>query len=210
MADRDFFAREARERVAQAVKDIESRTSAEVVVSVARCSQAYRDVDYLVGAALAFVVLLLLVFLPQPFLAQTMPVDMLVAFVLGAWISSGLWGLKRRLIRRRRRDEAVFTAACAAFVRLGISRTSGRTGLLVYLSMLERHVAVVPDIGVDTVALGPAWDQALAAMNTALGHGADFDGFLGALGTLGPLLGQALPRAEDDVNELPDMPDTQP
>ena len=56
------------------------------------------------------------------------------------------------------------TAARAAFVDQGISRTRGRTGILVFVSLFEREVEVVADVGVDPVLLGEDWTRAVAAL----------------------------------------------
>ena len=61
-----FFTDAARKRVTEAVVDVESRTAAEVVVVVRRSSATWREVDLAAGAAVAFAVLLLLLFHPQP------------------------------------------------------------------------------------------------------------------------------------------------
>ena len=59
------------------------------------------------------------------------------------------------------------------------------------------------DIGIDVKALGPAWDEACAALSAAVKR-RDLDGFERALESLGPILGATMPRSFDDVNELPD------
>jgi uncharacterized membrane protein len=44
------------------------------------------------------------------------------------------------------------------------------------------------------------------ALTRSIAGGPDLDAFLDALRTLGPALSASLPRAADDVNELPDAP----
>ncbi len=204
MAAGDFFSERARARTADVVRRVESMTSAEVLVAVRRLSGHYRHTDYLVGFGLALGVLLVLLYTPQPFHLATWPVDLVLAFVVGALLSASVPDLRRVLTSRRLMDANVRRAARAAFVEAGVMRTQARVGVLVYASILERRVAVVCDIGIDADSLGAPWKEAVARLEGSLARGADLAGFLDALEGLGPALKDECPRLEDDVNELPD------
>jgi putative membrane protein len=207
MSERAFFQPESRSAVRSAIEHVESQTSAELVVAVRRQSDSYRHVDCLVGAVTAYAVLLMLLFHPAPFEVAWMPVEVALAFALGAFASSSYWGLKRLFVPGGRKHTACWRAACAWFHEKGITRTSGRNGVLVYVSMLERRVEVVTDIGIDVDALGPGWQSAVQGIRAAVERGPDLARFVEALKALGPVLGAAMPHAADDVNELPDEPD---
>ena len=153
MGERAFFTSAARTRVTGAVVDAESCTAAEIVVVVRHSSSRWREVDLAVGAAVAFAVLLLLLFHPRPIAVEIMPVDVALAFLGGAVLSASIGPLKRALLPGRRVTETVRAAARAAFVDQGVSRTQGRTGILVYVSTLERRVELVADVGVDAKLL---------------------------------------------------------
>jgi len=197
-----FFTDDARKQVTEAVVDVESRTAAEVVVVVRRTSGTWREVDLAVGAATGFAVLLLVLFHPKPIPVIAIPVDVALGFVAGAVLSANLSLLKRALLPRRRVRAQVLAMARAAFVEQGVSRTTGRTGILVYVSTFERLVEVVADVAVDPRAVQAELD----ALKACLSHGARFDRFIAALRALGTPLGTCLPRSPDDVNELPDAP----
>jgi putative membrane protein len=194
---------EARRLATAAIAAIEAQTSAEVVVTLRRQSGDYAAADRLAGALAAFVCLLVLLFHPHPFAVATMPVDVIIAFAIGLFASARSAAVRRALTSAATRARLVATAARAAFVDQGVARTAQRTGLLVYVSLLERAVEVVADAGVDPAALGPAWTAALAALQAAVARG-DVDAFHAALVTLGPPLAQALPRRADDRDELAD------
>jgi putative membrane protein len=197
-----LLAPEARKQAIDAVGEIEAVTSAEVVVTVRRQSASYRASDLLAGSALAFAALLCLLFLPQPFAVTTMPLDVLVSFGLGALVSARSPLLRRLLAPARTRQRNVHAASRAAFVDLGVSRTRGRGGLLVYVSLLEQAVEIVADIGIDPGALGPAWSDAVGGLEAAVRRG-DVAAFRASLVRLAAPLAQALPRQADDVDELP-------
>jgi putative membrane protein len=202
-----FTDKAAKAEVAQAIREIERVTSAEVVVAVRASSGHYRQTDYLVGFALSFAALLVFLFDSHEFSIDWMPLDSILAFALGAYLSASVPLLRRTLTSRRLMRENVRTSARATFFDLGISRTSGRTGILVYVSMFEKSVEVVTDVGIDAAVLGAPFKAAVAALDTALHRGASFARFTEALRALGPILGKTLPRLADDVNELPDEPE---
>jgi putative membrane protein len=194
----------AKRTLADAVRAIESQSAAEVVIALRPSSGTYRQADYLLGSIVSFVALLVFLFHPAEFQVETMPIDALIAFALGVALSAWLPPLKRLFSSPRERARTVALAARAAFVDLGVSKTSGRTGVLVYISRLEHAVEIVTDIGVHVPALGERWSTAVASLKASARGRFDAQKLASALTELGPPLAQALPRAADDVNELPD------
>ncbi len=202
MGESAFFSTAAKKRVSEAVAEAESHTAAEVVVVVRHSSAAWREVDLAAGAAVSFVVLLVLIFHPKPVADAVIPLDVALSFLGGAMLTTSIGAIKRALLPRKRVAQQVRTAARAAFVEQGVSRTTGRTGILVFVSMLERRVELVVDVGVDA-KLVESQERALGA---SVKDGPNLDAFVEAVRSLGPALSGALPRSEDDVNELPDAP----
>lgn len=197
-----FFTEEAKARIVKAVQDVESKSSAEIVVSVRGRSDDYRDIDVTAGVLVAIVVLALLIYHPAELDEDLMPVETLLAFVLGSLLVNKVPALKRALLSKTHARKRAETMARAQFVEGGVGSTKGRSGILVFVSELERLVCVVPDVGIDPARLGDAWKKALADLDAAA---TDLAAFTHALTALGPVLAAAYPRAEDDENELPDM-----
>jgi len=204
MARRGFAVPEAQERLAKAVKDVEGRTSAEIVVAVRRQSGDYAAADLRFAGLAAFATLLAVALLPHSFDDAAFVVDPALFFLLALFASSRLPRVRRAFTTRRRRAENVRTAARAAFVDLGVGRLPLRNGVLVYASQLEGTAEVVPDVGVDRAGMGPAWTEALDGLGAAMERGPDLDAFDRALRSLGPALARVLPRRDRDANELPD------
>jgi putative membrane protein len=201
-----FTDKAAKAEVAEAIRAIEKLTSAEVVVAVRASSGHYRHTDYLVGFALSFAALLVFLFDDHEFSIDWMPLDTAFAFAIGSFISASFPPLRRLLTSKKLMQGNVTSRARAAFVELGIAKTSARTGILVYVSMFEKSAHVVCDVGIDTSVLGAPFTTAVAALDAALHRGPSFPGFTAALRSLGPILEKALPRLADDINELPDEP----
>jgi putative membrane protein len=202
---RSFLEDKARSRAAAAVKAVEAQTSAEIVVAVRPRSADYRAACYRWGCLFSVAGMLYIYFAPKLFYAITIPLDLLLTFAIGFVTAYYVPPLQRLLTLPRDRRDRVATAARAAFYDLGVSGTTGRNGILVFVSLFERIVEVVPDLRVDPRGLGAGWTDALAAMQKAARR-LDGDALWAALESLGPVLGRAMPRSSDDVNELPDEP----
>jgi len=196
----------AKSEVAAAIRDVEQATSAEVVVAVRASAGMYRHTDYLVGFAFSFVALLVFLFHPWEFSIDWMPFDSLATFAIGTLASAWITPLRRWLTSSKLMSGNVKTAARAAFVDLRVATTTGRSGVLVFVSMFERRVDVVTDIGLDRRVLGPPFERAAAALEKALSARDPLRAFAAALRALGPILGVVYPHRVDDVNELPDEP----
>jgi len=199
----NFFHDDAKRRAALAVKAVEAQTSAEVVIAVRPRSGKYGIVAYHFGFGAFSAVVLFLLLSPRVYSIGAIALDGLTAFALGALLCANVDALTRALTRPKTRQSFVDSAARAAFFDLGVSRTTGRNGILVFVSMFERTLTVLTDVGIDTVALGVSFTSAVSALQMAVKQG-DFDAFIANVERLGPALGAAMPRATDDVNELPD------
>lgn len=207
MSTRAFFTQDAKARVSATIKEIEAQTSAEVVVAVRHESGVYRAADYLFGALAALSTLAFMLFSRRVFPIRWFPADVTVAFVVGVFVCANFPLLRRLLTPGKQMKENVHAAACAAFIKMGVSRTTGRNGILVFVSLFEKKIEVLPDIGVDMSALDKDWPRFLAGLEQSMGFQADFDRFVEGLRALGPIAKGPMPRSEDDVNELPDEVD---
>ena len=203
MGEAYFFRDDAKRRATQAVKAVEAQTSAELVIVVRHRSGNYGVVAYHFGFVAMVAVTLIFLVTPQVFSIGAIAMDGLAAFALGALFCASVAALTRALTRQRTLRLNVENAARVAFFDLGISRTTGRSGILVFVSTFERTLAVLPDVGINTASLGVGWTEAQTAMKQALRQ-KNFEAFVAGFERLGPVLGAAMPRADDDVNELPD------
>lgn len=203
MSFKQFLSDDAKRRATEVIQSVELKTSAELVVSVRARSGDYRAPAYLFGFGVLFLTLLVLTVLPITFTNEAILLDALTALFVAVLLALTIRPLHRRLVRRATLAQNSATQAHALFYELGISRTSGRNGILVFVSLFEQQCVVVPDIGVDEEFLGEPW-QALQASLDAAVQRLDLDAFVAALERMGPLLGAAMPRCEDDVNELSD------
>jgi putative membrane protein len=192
----------AKQQVAAAITRIEKKTSAELVVMMRPDSGTYRHADLVAGAVAALGYLCLFLYHPDPFDFTFFPLEQAACFVLVALACSRLPWLRRALSGKKIRAANVQLAAKAMFVDRGVSKTRSRTGVLVYLSLFERDVAVVLDLGLDAARLGEPYRRATEKLRLAARHQGR-DAFVKALEELGACLATVYPIQDDDVDELP-------
>ncbi len=199
------FDQSACDSLADCVKEIENSTAAELIIVVRGKSGNYAHADYLFGALVALIGLLLLLFLPVDFHTLWVPIEVAVLFIAGAYVCSRSKTLRRLLTTRKFREAAARTGAAAMFYEAGIANTSAELGVLIYLSILERRLELIADRGVLKAVPPREWNHSLFALKQA-GRQPNPETFLTALRSLGALLGKHLPATEENPNELPDMP----
>jgi putative membrane protein len=199
------FDNSAREALTACVREIEKTTDAELVLVVRARSGSYRAADYLFGMILAFVGVAILLFAPVDFHPNWVLIDIVVLFTLGALISSRSNFLRRLLTREKTRKDVVRTHAAAMFYEAGIANTDAETGVLVYMSLLERRLELIADRGVLKAVPSMEWNEELFELHEA-GRKADATLLLDGLEALGVLLATHLPATGENPNELPDLP----
>src|SRR6185369_2620085 len=96
--------------------------------------------------------------------------------------------------RVRRRAISIFKAAAE-------QRTTGRTGLLIYLSMAERRAEIVADEAILKVTDDHTWGEAMTALIENVREGRAADGIVAAIERVGAVLSEHFPRSTADVNE---------
>lgn len=197
-----FLTDAAKQALSDAVRDVESRCSAELVVAVRARSGFYLHADLIAGILVAVASLVALLFSPWPFDLLWFVVDPLLAGALGGLLASRLPAVRRALTFQRVRRRQVETAARSTFVEKGVHATTGRTGVLLYVSLLEREAAVIHDLGIETLATTEAWRLAVEEIEEAVRRGEDGVALATLVRALGEVLAPALVRSAQDVDEL--------
>lgn len=189
-------------RCAEAVARIEQKSAAEVVVVVAPRSGSYADADLLWGILAGLAALAYILHGPVLFSPEMVIVNLLLVGGLAWWLSRRSEPLRRLVTTAARRRVQVEEAARSIFVGRGLGATRQRTGILLYLSLLEHEAVLLPDYGAQGRVPGVDWNEARACLQTANLE----EGLFKALTLLEEKLPERLPRAEGDRDELPDEP----
>jgi len=202
----EFLDTDARAAFERAVAAIEGSSAVEVVIAVRRRSAGYRHANVVVGAAAAIAGLAVMLFGEHVFALTSILIDPFVVGGIAGALVELLPAVKRALTPAAMRRAAVARAARATFVERGVHNTRDRSGLLVYISWLEREVALIADSGLAGALPDDARERAEREMTAAITAGGA--AVAQRLEQLAPALATAATRRGDDVNELPDAIDS--
>lgn len=208
--------------VSDAVAAAEAQTAGEIVTIVTPRSDSYRDVALVWSALTAFVALAVVdmfagfylpmveqvlglwayEWTPRAVLGLALTVITLkfgAMYLLMRFTPLGLWLTPRRVRNARVRERAL---TC---FRVGAeSRTSGHTGVLIYLSLAEHRAEIIADAAIALKVSPETWGLAMKAMLDPLRQGRMAEGMAAAVAEVGKVLSEHFPRDTDDKNELPD------
>ena len=201
---RPFLTPESKAALSEAVRAVESCSSAELVVAVRPRSGPYLYADLTAGILAGLAALAVLLYSRWTFGLIWFLIDPAVVGVLAGFAAARSATVRRALTRRKARRERAETAARAIFVERRIHGTSGRTGILLSISLLEREAVVVVDVGVEALAATDAWRKAVRGIEEDVRSGADGKAVAERIRGLASLLSSALERSAADVDELPD------
>lgn len=210
-----LFTAEERERIAAAVKAAERHTAGEIVPCiVARCDE-YEEAVWRGGAMAAFLVFAGF-FCLRAFTTTWLPLG-LGAMGTGVALAGGVgmllvqWvpGLRRLLAGEELIDHRVTQRALQAFVEEEVFATRERTGILIFLSLMEREVRVLGDAGINARVAPEEWEEVVRRLVHGMRQGRPAQGLVEAIGQCGALLERCgVQRRADDTDELGNAPRT--
>jgi len=209
----DYFSAEDLVRITDAVAEAEGKTSAEIVPYIVERSDDYEEALWRAGGLVSSLVLGAFGVL-SAFTGVWLPFGLptVVAIVL---LSGAITMLKVRWIPFLRRLFAgkeqmklrVTRMAKEAFLSEEVFRTKERTGILLFISLLEHEVVVLADTGIADRVAGDRWNSVVDCVLRGVRSGAPANGVIDAVRTMARLLEEhGLVQSINDRNELPDRP----
>jgi putative membrane protein len=206
----ELFSEDDRRRIREAVQAAEKDTSGEIVVVVAEASDGYDAAPWRGALALSGLVMLGDVGYRHlaSFWVQWNPdAAWLTALAAGGvgHLAAAWAPLRRVLAGRKAMSRGVRRGADAAFAAEGVFLTRERTGILIYLSLLERQVVVLPDTGIARKAPEAAWAGLVETIVRGIRAGRASDALVAAVQSCGDVLRAAgFVAGPEDTNEIPD------
>ena len=208
--------------VTGAVAEAERGCDGEIVTIVAEKSDSYHDVGLHYAVLAMLLVPALVAVLPQACIdwamtwlfgwnavpnwrllmlllfAKLAAVFLIVRFAL-AWMP-----LRMALTPSTTKSRRVRRAAIAFFKAAAQKRTTGHTGVLLYLSLREHRAEIVADEAINAKVAPEAWGEAMALLVEDVKAGRPGEGMARAVERIGALLAEHFPKSCTDTNELPD------
>ncbi|HQV51432.1 MAG: TPM domain-containing protein [Flavobacteriales bacterium] len=100
-------------------------------------------------------------------------------------------------------EEDVMDHAAFIFEALDMHRTRDRNGVLIYIVVGDRNMAVLGDVAIDKAVPHGFWDEVYHLLRTRFAAGEQVDGLCEAVTLVGQKLQQFFPLLPSDTNELP-------
>ncbi len=189
-------------RITQSIARAESGTAAEIVCVLARSSSSYSMVPLVWAAAVALSAPAPLITLTSMSAQKIYIVQIIVFIVFGLLLSIG--SIRIHLVPRRIKRLRAYTLALRQFQVRGMSSTSGRTGVLIFVSLAEHYARIMVDDEIEALIPKQQWQQIVDNLALAMREGQVTDGFVNAVESCGALLADHLPPRESAGNEIPD------
>jgi putative membrane protein len=192
---------EERNRIEAAVTASEIRTSAEFAVVVARASDEYALFPLLWAGLLALSTGGVIAIA-----APMISVGMSFAIQAGVFIAAGLLlqlkSLRPRLVPPMLQRECAARMAQLQFANLVNERTHGDVGLLLFVSLAERHVEILVDNGIAGRIPQTAFQNIIDGFIRDVHQGRIAEGFIAAIEACTLVLQQHFPARPDEPDEI--------
>lgn len=190
-----------KQRIAEAIRQAETRTSGEIFCVMAQHASDYRLVPLAWAAVIALA-------LPWPLIhftlwpAGVIYLAQLLVFIAAAVVLS-LPAIRFHIVPRGAKHERAHALALRQFFAQGLQHTEKRTGVLIFASMAERYAEIVADAEIDAKTAPGEWSKAVAVLIAGLKDDRPGDGFVAAIELCGAVLAKHFPPGALDRDELP-------
>lgn len=193
-------------KITQAVVQAEMKTDGEIVpMIVARSSSVGHVFFHTSLLLLSFILLLALVFEPWWFFTfkwQALAVTGIFSS-LGGFLLSKLNFVQRWLIPPEDQEAQVWQRAQAEWASNKLQKTKARTGILIFVSIMERKAVVLADEGIAKHYSPETWKEVVDILSLHLKRNEWVLGFQKAVEKCGQILQKHLP-ASHSANEISD------
>ncbi len=198
-----FFTAEEKERLKATTQEVESRTIGEIIIMVVDRSNHYLDAEVFGGVLLGSLLSLILTLLFfHSSIWSYIPLSFLFFFPCRV-LFRRIDALKRLFIGIGRKEDAVRLRAERSFFEKGLYKTKKNTGVLFFLSLLERKVWVLADKGIYEKMDQETLNRFAREVSRGIKEGRACEALSQAIQEIGELLSRHFPITPDDTDELP-------
>jgi putative membrane protein len=198
-----FFTEEEKEQIKVATIGVEARTIGEIATVVIDQSSEYKESEFIGGVFIGgFVSLIITVIFFHASVWAFIPFAFLLFFPARLLFQMKP-AFKTAFIGRRRKEKSVKERALRTFYERGLYKTKKHTGVLFFLSLLERKVWVLADRGIHNKIHQGTLNKFAGMVSKGIQEGRATDALCGAINGMGELLWEYYPITDADTDELP-------
>lgn len=189
-----------RKALTEIIQKVESQTAGEIVVHVAGRSDTYAARRMAVAGALALLCVEVASFFVEGLHPWALELAVPVFGLL--YLLFGVGPVLRVVVPASAREAAVDERAALAFLEHNVHATRDASGVLVFVSLLERRVEVLADQGIHARVGVDGWKAHVDEVVQGIRSGDLAAGLRTAIEHIGRELAEAFPPRQDDSNEL--------
>lgn len=197
-----FFTEEEKKKIAETTRDVESRTTGEVAVMVVDSSDQYIEAELLGGIFLGGIISLIITALYFNSSVWSFIPASLILFFPSKFLFRKFPVLKISFIGFKRKEKTVRQRAVRAFYEKGLYKTRKNTGVLFFISILERKVWVLADKGIYEKIEQKTLNKFAITVSQGIKEGRACDSLCDAVKEAGALLAKHFPVIPGDTDEL--------
>lgn len=196
-----LFTRDEEARISKTIGDVERKTSGEILAVVATQSDGYLYVPFLVASLVALLV-------PWPFIYLTWHpvqwiylIQLAVFGVIVALLLPGnarLWFVPDSVKKMHAHRRAV-----EQFLVQDLHTATGRTGVLIFVSLAEHYAEIIADKGIHAKVPEGTWQAIVDQLTSDLANNDAANGFVTAIEACGKHLTHHFPPGSGNANEFP-------
>ena len=213
LKDEDF------NKIKESVQDAEKKTTGEIAIAIAPESAHYSFWELLTANCLAAIVLIILV----PFSSKISEVYSMIywqnqpdwivplfyvvscfATVIITFYLTNIPAIDRLVIPRSVKRACVTNRAFRYFTESGVYETAEHSGILIFVSYMERQVRIIADAGISKKISQDMWNLLADELAENIKNGNITQGFTTIVEKCGELLAENFPNHEENPNELSD------
>ena len=206
-------------KIKDAISQAESKTTGEIAIAVTPESENYAFWELLVADLFTFLILLILLPFSSKILdayrliywqhepAHILPYFYIItsfASLLIAFYLANIPAIDRLIIPSSVKKQCVTNRAMRYFTESGIYQTKTNSGILIFVSYMERQVRIIADSGISSKISQDLWNLIADELSEEIKKENATNAFINAIEKCGILLKQNFPSDEENSNEFPD------
>ena len=212
------FSKEDNEKIKKSVNQSEKNTSGEIATAIIKESYDYAIYELIFAIICGFIYFFIMLFFVGAVETklQSMFWDYTVHYLLIfygfstfvvitiLYFIANVSSIDRLIVPRKVMIKKVNERAVRHFMDSGVYKTKDRTGILIFISLLERKVELLADTGISAIIPEENWENIVEGIISGIRKGKITENLSKAILECGKMLAEHFPREPDDVNELED------
>ena len=212
------FKKDDLKKISSAVKEAESKTSGEIATAIIKESYNYAVYELLFAVIIGFIYFVVMMFFVGNIENQLQSLfwdyhigHLLIFYGFSTFLVIALFyflgnisTIDRLIVSKKIRQQKVKERALRHFMESGVYNTKDRTGILIFISILEKRVELLADSGINEKIPPEKWQSIVDNIIKGIKKKNVTSHLIKSINKCGELLTQHFPIQPDDINELPD------